>query len=133
MYKMGALAALVSVVEVLLIFAGLLPPVLSYSPPNILFMLAQFALVAYAGVAFAKQDLKISFITGAFVAFCGIFIIVLASALNYLYIHKTVLGVLVWNREELFVLMVTTILQNMAIGAIVAAIAGWLSMKFAKN
>lgn len=133
MYKIGAIAALVSVAEVLLIFGGLLPPVMSYSPANLLFLLARLALVVYIGVAYARQDLKISAITGAFVAFCGTFVLTMASTLNYLYIHKTVLGVLIWSRQEMFMLMMSTILQNILIGVIIGAVAGWLSLKFAKK
>lgn len=133
MYKMGAIAALVSVVEVLLIFGGLLPPVLSYSPANLFFMLVRLALIVYTGIAYAKQDLRISAITGAFTAFCGIFVLTMASTLNYLYMHKTVLGVLIFSREAMFMLMMTTIFQNVIIGTIIGGIAGWLSLKFAKN
>ncbi|VVB58274.1 Uncharacterised protein [Candidatus Anstonella stagnisolia] len=133
MYKMGALAAIVSLVEVTLILGGLLPPVLSYSPANIFFMLVRLALVAYTGIAYAKQDLKISAITGAFTAFCGTFVLTMASTLNYLYIHKTVLGVLIWSREAMFMLMMTTLLQNVAIGIAIGAIAGWLYLKFGKK
>lgn len=133
MYAMGAAAGIVSLVEVLLIFGGYLPPVFSYSPSNLLFVLARYALVAYTAAAYARQDLKISAITGAFVGFAGAFVTTMSSSLNYLYIHKAVLGVLVWSRQEMFVLMMSTILQNMAIGAIVGAAAGFLFLKFSKN
>jgi len=133
MYKMGAYAALVSAVEVILILGGFLPPVLSYSPANLFFMFVRLALVVHIGIAYARQDLKISAITGAFVAFCGIFVLTMAATLNFLYIHKSVLGILIWSRQELFILMTSTILQNAAIGVVVGGAAGWLSLKFAKK
>lgn len=127
--RLSLIAAAISAVEALLIFAGVLPPVLANSPGNLLFSLATVALVVYTGVLYSKDDWKISFITGANVAFISAFVLCLAAGISYRFIHKTVLGVFTWNSGELFFIAVAIMLQSAIAGALIGGISGLVAKK----
>ncbi|MBS3068767.1 hypothetical protein J4441_00180 [Candidatus Micrarchaeota archaeon] len=124
-----ALAMAVSLLEVALIFARILPPIASYSWGNVLFMLARIGIVVYTGVAFAKPDLRVSFINGATVSFAASFAMCVGAIVGFLHVHKPVLGIVIWDSGFLQILIVIIMAANTLIGTLIAGIAGWVARK----
>ena len=72
-----------TVIEVGLMLAGVLPPLTSGSVINTLFSLAKLAIIAYAGWIFAHQGLKAAAIKGSILMAAGIFVLFLVSIISY--------------------------------------------------
>lgn len=120
----GASAA-ASLVEVALILAGILPPVLSYSAGNLLFAFVRLALAVYAGIA--SDSLKKSALNGGIVAFSGVLVLCLAAFASSLSLKVTVLGVS--SGIPLPLLLAVIVVENAVIGAVLAVVAAWLARK----
>lgn len=127
------LIVFLSIAEVSLIFFGALSPVLSYSQGNLLFALARFAIILYAGIVFAEQGLKKAALNGAMLGFAFSSIICLAALAGKTLFNSPILGISVQNQGSLVVMLILVTLENTLFGAIVAAGAAWASGKLAKK
>lgn len=124
-----AAVALLSAIEAILVVLGILPPVLSYSPGNILFSLAKLAIIACAGVIFAQENLKKSALNGAILGSAGAAFLCIFSMLGSLLFGKTVLGLPPMpDSTSLAILLTFTLITNAVLGTIVAAIAGFIAI-----
>ena len=130
LFHLAAFVALLSAIEAILVILGVLPPVLTYSPGNILFSLLKLAIIAYAGIVSAPEGLKKSALNGALLGFAGAAAICVFSLLGSALFGKTVLGLPpVSNIAPLAILLVFTLITNAVLGTIVAAIAGFIAIR----
>ena len=129
-----AAVVLLPLIEAVLVILGALPPVMSYSPGNILFSFAKLAVIAYAGMIFAQEGLKKSALNGAILGFAGIAALCVFSLLSSVLFGKTVLGLPpVPNAASLAILLALTLIANAVLGAIMAAIAGVIAIRAKKS
>jgi len=128
-----AIVVLLAVIEVALIVTGFLSPVLSYSPGNLVFTFARFAIVVYAGVFSAKEGLKKSALNGSAIAFAASLAICIIAFFAGSYFGVPVLGLSVPNLPYKILMFAIIVVENTLLGAIVAVVAGWLSMRFGKG
>ena len=63
-----AAAALLSIIEPALILVGVLSPILSYSPGNLVFSILKLVVITYYGIYFSDLGLKRCALLGAIVA-----------------------------------------------------------------
>jgi len=120
-----AVVVILSLLEALLIIIGILPPVLKYSPGNVVFSLAQFAVIVYAGVVFAPQGLKKAASNGAILAFAMAATLCVVGLISSALFRRSVLGLSSPNIETSLFLFIIIIIENAILGAVVAAIAAF--------
>ena len=126
--QLAVLAGIISLIQVLLVMAGILQPIASSSIENIVFSAARLAVVAYAGVACAGGGLKKAAISGAEVAFASYAVIAVSAFAGY-FIGRPVLGVSPSGIGGLALTLAVLIALNSAIGAVLAAGAAWVAGK----
>lgn len=131
--RLAVLVAVLSVFEVVLINLGALPPVLSYSPGNLLFAFARLALVAYAGFVLAWKGMKKTALNGAALSMVATLIICGFSLATMMHIGKPVLGLPVTNIESLLLLFVMIIFENAIISAAIAVIFAFIAKKMKRE
>ncbi len=124
--QLSALIALVSLVEMGLIIAGILPTIASYSPGNLLFLFARLALFIYAGILFAKEGVKKAARNGAILALVSALIVCAASLKGKFLLGKSVLGIPAPNTESLILVLIIVLLGNTLMGALVAGITAFI-------
>ncbi len=127
--KLSALIALVSIAEVSLIIIGMLPPIASYSPGNLIFMFAQFALLVYAGILFSKEGVKKAVRNGAILAFVSALVVCLGSLKGKFLLGKPVLGISAPNTESLILVLVILLIENTVLGALISGLTAFLAKK----
>ncbi|MFH0884860.1 MAG: hypothetical protein V1861_04070 [Candidatus Micrarchaeota archaeon] len=132
LFHLAAAVASLSALEAVLVALGVLPPVLSYSPGNILFSLAKLVTIACAGVIFAQEGLKKSALNGAILGGTGAASLCIFSLLGSILFGKIVLGLPPVNIASLVILLAFTIITNAVLGTIVAAIAGFIAIRTRK-
>jgi hypothetical protein len=132
LWKLAAAVATISLLETFLVIVGILPPVLSYSPGNLFFMLLTFALIVYAGTVFAKEGSRKAALNGAILSFTSAMIICLASLVGSVWSNRVVLGVPAPNTESLIIIFALIVLENVALGTIVAGFVAFLTKKLRK-
>ena len=123
-----ALPAALSLLEAILIFAGLLPPMFSYSPGNIVFSVLRISIIFYIGWIWASEGLKKNAVSGAY-AMAGSVIIIFLAAIIGIYLGKPVLGIPGQNILSLLLIMIVNLLLNCALAAFIAALAAWISVR----
>lgn len=124
---LAAAAAALSLLEAALVLAKALPPVLSYSPGNLLFTLARLAVVAYAGVAHRDRGLKEAAVAGGMIALAGSGVLCLAALASAFTVKIPVLGLQTAGTASLLFTVLLVLAQNAVIGAALAAFAAWLA------
>ncbi len=122
------LIAFLSLFESILIFIDVLPPITSYSIGNLLFSFARLGLIIYSGVIFYDKGLKKSAFNGGILGFVTASIISFASFIGRFYFEKPVLGISV-SSASYYSVMIIVVMENILLGAIVAACAGWVTKK----
>jgi len=128
-----AIVVLLSSIEVILIVLGILPPILSYSPGNLLFSFAHLVVVAYAGTIVAKEGLKKSAMNGAVIAFAASFSICLLAFFCSSFFGVPVLGVRIAGIVPELLVFAIIIIENTLLGALAAAVVGWVSLMLGKG
>jgi len=126
-----AVAAALSLAEAALIYYGTLPPLLSYSPGNLVFVLLRFAVILYAVLSLAKNSIAKSASIGALLGFTSIFVFLLAA--RTIFSGPPMLGIAVPNIESLYLMFALVLVGNTALGAIFAAAAAWAAGIAAKK
>ncbi|MFA5050064.1 MAG: hypothetical protein WC501_03580 [Candidatus Micrarchaeia archaeon] len=121
------LISFVSTVEVMLIFLGVLLPVLSYSIENLIFAFLRFSIIIYSGII--AKEWKESAKNGAMVSFSGVIIICVAALLSNLYLKIPVLGLEIPNIESLILMLLVILVQNVVLGIICAILGHYVYKK----
>jgi hypothetical protein len=124
---LAAFAGVLSLAETGLVISGILPPVLSYSPGNILFSLARIAVIAYAG--WTAGGLKKAALNGALVSFVANLVICLATVAGKFYFMVPVLGISTPNSASLLLVLAIILAANVLLGAVIATGAALLAGK----
>jgi hypothetical protein len=124
--QLSALIALVSLIEVGLIIAGILPPIASYSPGNLVFLFARLAIYVYAGILFAKEGVKKAARNGAILALVSALIVCAGSLTGKFLLGKSVLGIPAPNTESLILILILVILGNTLMGTLIAGLAAFV-------
>ncbi len=122
---------LLSLIEVLLILSGLLPPVSSYSAVNLPLKLLRWGVIVYVAVTL-KESLVKSATKGAILSFAGISIICMGTFVGN-YLGKPVLGVPVYSMIHFYVVLIILILENVLVGALVAACSVLIAKKLKRD
>ena len=130
--RFAAVMAFISVLEVALVFSGLLPPVLSYSAGNLVFSLARFAVIAFVAYSRTKKGLFDAAKTGATLSFASVLVICLAALASRLWVKIPLLGISVQSETALFQVLAFILIENVVIGAAVAAIIAAIAVKIKK-
>jgi hypothetical protein len=126
---LAALAGALALIESVLILTGLLPPVLSYSPGNLVFAIARLAVVAYAGISFAGAGVKKAALNGALVALVANAVICLATLAGMFVFRVPVMGLPAMNTIPLLIVLALTLVANVLLGTVIAAGAALLAGK----
>ncbi len=129
---LAAAVAAITLIEIALIIGGVLQPVSSYSPGNLLFALARIAVVAYAGIVFAKQGLKKAAANGAILGLTTAVIMCLVSLASKPFFNKSIIGLSASSNGMLAILFALLVLQNAVIFAAVAVLTAWIAIRFGK-
>jgi hypothetical protein len=127
-----ALTVLLSLIESGLVLAGLLPPVLSYSPGNLLFSLASLAVIFCLGWTLAKLKWKQIALKSGLAMLAGVIVICLAALLGN-YINKPVLGIQVQSFSMLLLVLAFIIIENVLLAVILALVAAFIARKITKK
>ncbi|NYZ74049.1 hypothetical protein H0O00_02815 [Candidatus Micrarchaeota archaeon] len=128
-------AAIVSltIAEVALIGVGILPPVLSYSLGNLFFSLLRLALAVYGGLLVAKKGLGAAAFNGALLLFAGSLTLCIATLAGSTYLGRPILGLAAPDTFSMILLLSITVVENTLLGAVLAAIAAFVSNKLGKD
>jgi len=117
------IAAALAALESVLVLSGILQPVLTYSPGNIVFLIARGALMLYAG--WSASGLKRAALRGAIFAATGVMVLLIAAIAGTA-IHISVLG-LSLPSQAMPLLYLIMLVMNTALGAIVALLAAFIA------
>ena len=112
-----------------LIIGGVLEPVFSYSAGNILFSAFIAAVVIYMGWNLSGSGIKKVAIKGAIAAFVGVTVITCATILGYT-IGKPILGVSLPSAAYLFIPILSLLVMNVILYAVLAALGAWVAQRF---
>ncbi len=124
--------AALTVLESLLILAGILPPLSSYSAGQIVLILAQVATVIYMGFSFAKLGLKKVAVKGALAGLVMMAIVSVFSAIGYIK-GIPVLGIPMQSASYLPIVLLVTAIPNILLFAVFAVVGALLAQKFKKT
>jgi hypothetical protein len=123
---------LLSALEALSIIYGVLPPVLSYSPGNLLFSFVKLAVIAYIGIISAHEGLKRSALFGAILGFSGAAALCVFSLFGTALSGRPMLGLPALGTLQLSAALASIVISNAILGALLAAISGAALKFFAK-
>jgi len=119
-----ALTLILTLVETILFFVGILPSVGSASSFDLIFVLARFAIVVYTGWIFAKHGLKTVAVKVSILVFAAVTLVFLAVPIG-LYVQGN--SASIPPVSYLVIAWVVSILVNIVISIILAAIVAWIS------
>jgi len=125
---LAAFAAAMAAVESVLILFSILPPISSYSPMTIAFMLARLLAISYAGWLCAKDGLKSAAYAGAIVSASSTAVFIFASAIGRS-AGVPVLGIPAPDIGSLFLILAINAAMNILLGAFLAVIAAVVRLK----
>jgi hypothetical protein len=120
--------AVLAVLEGLLILAGVLPPISSYSAGIVAFSLAQMAVVAYMGISLAKIGFKKVAVKGALAGLVMMAVVSVFSVIGYMY-GIPVLGIPVQSAAYLPVALISMAIANALLFAAFAVVGALLVPK----
>jgi hypothetical protein len=118
---------LLSILEPVLIIAGILPPIFSYSLGNILFSLADFAVVAYVAYTRANEGLKASLLNGLALGLTSASIICTSGLAGTIFYDKPVIGISTGTGQSRLVILVMLILESTILIALFSVLVTWLT------
>jgi hypothetical protein len=124
------LTMLISFIEPALIIAGILPPVYTFSPGNILFALADYAVVAYVAFSRADEGLRVSAINGLALGFASASIICSAGLIGSNIYGMPVIGISVDSKQFLFSTLVMLVIESTILVSLFSVLVTWLTIKF---
>jgi len=119
-----ALTLILTLVETVLFFVGILPSVGSASSFDLIFVLARFAIVIYTGWIFAKHGLKTVAVKASILVFAAVTLVFLAVPIG-LYVQGN--SASIPPVSYLVIAWALSLLVNIVISIILAAIVAWIS------
>jgi len=122
---------LVSIIESGLVLGGFIPPISTYSPGNLIFIFLKLILIVISAVYFYKLGVKKCTVNGAILGLVTSFIVALLSFIGKGY-GKPVLGLNVPGNYY-WLMIGFIVLQNVILGAVVAALSCWIARKIKHN
>lgn len=126
-----ALMIALAVIQVVLIFGGILQPLSVDSLGNTLFLLARIVIIAYTGWIFSKSGFKEAAIKGGIVTISAVITLFLAIFIG-MTVHKPVLGIAFPSQLFLLFYLFIIAIFNVLFGAIIAMIGALIGRKFRK-
>ena len=127
--RFAAIMASLSLFEVALIFFGLLPPIFSYSPGNLVFALARLSVIAFLAYSGAKKGLVEAAKNGAALSLASVVVMCLAALASRLWLKTPVLGISAPSDAAFFLILAFFLLGNALIGAALAVIVAGLAAR----
>lgn len=124
------LVIVLAVLEPALIILGVLSKVFSYSPGNILFLLARLIIVAYLAYSRADEGWKKSALNGAVLGFASYSIICASGLVGGVYFETPVLGISADTKLGMLLLLVAVIIGSTILLSLFAALVTLLTRKF---
>lgn len=122
---LAALAAALAAIESGLVISSAIPPLSSYSPITIIFMLSRLLVIGWCGWLCARGGLMSAAKNGAAVAASAMIVFILATATGRI-LGVPVLGIQAQSLMSLVIIMAVTSLTNILLGALVAVIAAFI-------
>jgi len=116
---------LLSVLEVLLILEGIIPPLSEMSSANLIFSLTSLAVLFAIGWRFSDDSLMQSIWKGATAMFSA-FIIVIIGVFIGRAANKPLLGIIVPSDLTLYLVLLVNLFINMVVGAVVVAAGAFI-------
>ena len=114
------IVALLSLIQSLLIFLKILPPVSSYSLWNLFFSCARLIVIVYVGIVLYEQTLKKSAFYGGVLGFVTAAVLSAVSIISKIYFGQPILGISIPSESLYLPIMMIIILQNVLLGIIIA-------------
>jgi len=124
------LIMLLSVLEPVLIISGVLPPISTYSPGNILFGLAGYGIVAYLAFSRADEGVKKSAINGAVLGFTSVSITCASALVGTNFYEQPVIGISTGSQQPPLLMLILLIVESTVLVALFSALVTWLTSKF---
>lgn len=120
---------ILTALQILLIIAGVIPPLASHSIENLFFDFVGFIVIFLMGFALSKHGLKKVALFGACVTTAS-FIIVCIALIISSYLYRPILGISVPNLVYLTVILLTSLIFNIVLGVIVAIAGAFIKSVF---
>lgn len=127
--RFAAAMALLSVLEVALIFSGLLPPIFSYSPGNLVFALARLSIIVFIAYSGAKKGLVEAAKNGAVLSLASVVVMCLAALASRLWLKTPVLGISAPSDAAFFQILAFLLLGNVILGAVIAVMIAAIAVR----
>lgn len=127
--QLAAIAALLMLVEFLLILSGALPQVFSYSPGNLAFSVLTLALIVYAGWLSAGAGLLSAAKWGAALGAVSSASICALAYIGREAFGKPILGIAVFD-GMLLQMLAFIVIENTLFGAIIAVASAFICKTF---
>jgi hypothetical protein len=127
------LIILLSLLEPLLIFFGVLPKILSYSPGNLLFSFARLLVIAYVAYSRADETLETSALNGTVLGFTFSSLLCASGLVASYYYWKPILGISVTSSVSFISVLVFFIAENTVAGALLSVVVTWLTKRLRKK
>jgi hypothetical protein len=128
----GAIIFLV-IFESVLVIAGILPPVMSYSLGNVVFAGLRLAIIAYAGTLILEGGMMRAAKQGAILGFASSFTLCLLTIVCKSFFNIAILGISVPSQSYLYIVLAISVLANSLLGAIVAAVSYFIAKLVVKK
>ncbi len=119
-----------SMLEPILIIFGVLPPLFSYSPGNILFALLEIVIIIRLAYSRSDEGIRDSAINGAVLGFAMASILVASGLIGSTYFEKPVLGISTETQLSRFQIIAFIILENTILFAFISILTSLLAKKF---
>ena len=123
------IVAILSLIQSILIFFDILPPLSSYSFGDIIFIFVKLAVIIWMGIVFYEKGLGKSALYGGILGFTSSSIFSLAAFIGSTYFLKPVLGISVPSGASYFLMMSIIIVENILLGMVLAVCASWITKK----
>ena len=122
-------AAAVSVIEILLILAGIVSPLSEMSPANNMFSLLMLFLFFAAGWNFSGDRLRESVGKGVIMSSVAYLIIVIGVCAGRA-LGRPTLGVFVPSQDILYMLLLLNLFVNLVLGAVFVSLGAFFGRRF---
>jgi len=124
---LAGIAAFLALIESALVLMGMLAPVATYSPGNMIFLVARSIIILYSGWVISKSGIKQAARNGIVIAGASTMVFVIASIFGFL-IRTPVLGMeLSANPLAIGIMLIVVLIANIILGAILASIAAFIA------
>jgi len=124
---LAGIAAFLSLFESALILMGMLAPVATYSPGNVVFLIARSIIILYSGWIVSKSGIKQAARNGIVIASASTMVFILASIFGFL-IRTPLLGMeMNANPIAIGIMLIAVLIANIILDAILASIAAFIA------